>query len=146
MFTLENTSNDVKFHVKIIKKIFKVEPEPGPSNGSGSGSSQISRLRAAPAPKPWFCVCTIIYRHVCFNRKEFLSDYNNNTDRCGPRFQMFWKVGSGRKNIRSATLRRITFATEKFVDYWNIFPSPHTTRNFAICFKICEFFRNGYHI
>ena len=50
MFTLEKTSNDVKF-----QQIVKVEPEPElePGQSDGSGSSQIPRLRAAPAPKPW---------------------------------------------------------------------------------------------
>ena len=38
MFTLEKTSNEVKFHLICVnyKKIFKVEPEPGQSDGSGS--------------------------------------------------------------------------------------------------------------
>ena len=38
MFTLEKTSNEVKFHLICVnyKKIFKVGPEPGQSDGSGS--------------------------------------------------------------------------------------------------------------
>ena len=49
MFTLEQTSNEVKFLVIYVntellhKQIFKVETEPGQSDGSGS--SQIPRLR-----------------------------------------------------------------------------------------------------